>query len=958
MFDWRKKLWTILMALACSLICVSAATAQNEKDKPETPAEPTAKPKSEGDKKDQSTAVPLPKRDEMFRNLPTKGDLLTKPPADWVVLKNDDVLVVKPVQPRPNTMVTMKARREEFLKAPSPKKLPGESAEDYAARVRQANEEKTKQLAKLETIAINLPDSTKLAEEEDSDGFTINVEKFVKEIIHHEDLMLLATDRLLDKKELEDAYELLLVQNRTSAGWPGYDERFNRLLLVDAQVKFAAGEKEQAYSLLEQMHGRVMESINSKDQTKRYPTMGDDRIKCQKELGRITDSLIEPTVAARDFRQARFHLARLLKLEADHPDGARWKERLTSETNQILALATQAAAANKHDQAALLADEAALIWPATPNLKTQHRQFGVRWQTLKVGVVTVPPNDYPFETEAIRRRERLVRLPLFDPIRIDGGAKYRSRYLEGWEPTDLGRQAVFTLRTNRSPSETHPIVTASGAVSSLLERLRPESPHFDERLASFVDGVEVRGPFEFGVKFSRIPVRTEALFAMPLGFDEASSAELDQRYRIHMKTDRATTFRRVVPESDRTLQRHLAELTELTYQTQEKAVQGLLRGEVSMLPNFPVWLLDNLQKDGRFFVRKYSVPQTHFLQFNPQSKALRVSELRRAMMYSLDRSLVLREVVLHDLTLRTISETVPKANVPAKMPSPESGLTYNDRKLELVWSGLSMTDTQLRSFQNLSRDSEWRKAVVTLYSRSQPDRGRVVSAPWSTKLAAYNSVVAPREADPYLAFALSVAAKKSLGGTLPKLRLICEPDQICLAAAQRLVDEWKRIDIPVELITQGATPAGENQVAGASGQDVLVAQNDAAGQAQPAVNEEGSEPVAWDIAYRTMRMTEPMLELWPLLSLDKVARLETVKYLPDWLRQGLINLDRTADWPTTTATLQEMHRQIAETVQLIPLWEIDDAMVFRQTVRGIPDVPLHPYQDVDSWITAPWYPTD
>ena len=53
-----------------------------------------------------------------------------------------------------------------------------------------------------------------------------------------------------------------------------------------------------------------------------------------------------------------------------------------------------------------------------------------------------------------------------------------------------------------------------------------------------------------------------------------------------------------------------------------------------------------------------------------------------------------------------------------------------------------------------------------------------------------------------------------------------------------------------------------------------------------------------------------------------------------------------------------MHRQIAETVQLIPLWEIDDAMVFRQTVRGIPDVPLHPYQDAESWIAAPWYPTD
>ncbi|MBC7821585.1 MAG: hypothetical protein IAG10_32265, partial [Planctomycetaceae bacterium] len=392
----------------------------------------------------------------------------------------------------------------------------------------------------------------------------------------------------------------------------------------------------------------------------------------------------------------------------------------------------------------------------------------------------------------------------------------------------------------------------------------------------------------------------------------------------------------------------VAEITETSYSTYEKAVQGLLRGEISMLPNVPVWQLDQLAKNGNFFVRKYAVPQTHFVQFNPQSKPLRSPELRRALLYGLDRSQVLRDVILRDITVRTLREALPKANVPAKL-IPDSGLTYDGVKSELVWNGLSMTDQQSRQFTALSPDPDYRKAVQLLFRRSQPDRGRVVTAPWATNLSAYNSIVTPREADISLALALATAAKKSLGAEMRPLRMICEPEPVIEAAAKRLIEEWKRIDITVELVTtpapaEVARPQAADQLPVASGQDAVAA---------PA-----AEPQAWDLVYRTVRSTEPMMELWPLLSLDTVARVQSVRYLPDWLRQGLIDLDRTADWATTVTSLQELHRQLAETAQFIPLWEIDDALVFRNKLRGIPESPLHPYHDVEQWIWEPWYATD
>ena len=952
--QWKIQQWKIAAAIGAivAVLLLTPVTIGLAQDTPEKPEKPE-KPETEPTKPEQSTEVPLPKKAEVLRNIPSKADLLTKSPFDWIFLKNDDVLSVKPLQPRPRTLDQVNEKRKQLAQPPKITRMPGESQDEYAGRLRQSGEEHRKVREKADSLEIELPDSTKVAEDEDDSSYKLNVDKFVSEIISFEDIVLKRVDLLLDKTELDDAYELLLFVDRRHLGWPGYDERMNRFLLLDAQGKLAKGEAEAAFVLLEQMHERVKAAINSKDPLVRYATMGEDLKKCSAELGNAIDVLVSPAVTARDFRQARFHLGRLFKVQADHPNGATWREKLVAETNRLLSEATRASAAGKFDQAAGQVDEAALVWPSTPTLKNPHRQVSQRWQILKVGMVgpVNPVTSFPFATDATRRRDGLTRLPFFEPSRIDGGARYRSRFLESWEPTDLGRQAVFTLRSNRSAWESSPIVTASGAVTALLERLEPGSRHFDERLASFIDGIEVRGPFEFSVKFSRIPVRTEALFSMPLGTNEQTSTELDQRYRVQATSENSVSLRRTVNEPERVLQRHLAEITEVRYLSHEKAVQGLLRGEISMLPSVPPWQLDKLAADARFFVRKYAVPQTHFVQFNPQSKPLRSPELRRGMMYSLDRSQVLRDVMLHDVTVRTLREPLPKANLPPKMPPPEIGLSYDEAKSELVWTGMSISDQQSRQFGTLSFDGEFRKALQTLVRKSQPDRGRVVTAPWATNLSAYHSLITPREADLSLAFALATAAKKNLGAEMRPLRMICEPEPLAEAAAKRLIEEWKRIDVVVELVTateptQAARPQAADRLPVASGQDAVAA---------PAA---ASEQPTWDLVYRTTRMTEPMMELWPLLSLDKVARVQSIRYLPDWLRQGLIDLDRVADWSTTVASLQELHRELAETAQFIPLWEIDDALVFRKTLRGIPDAPLHPYHDVELWISEPWYPTE
>ena len=134
---------TLGLALLWLLFHQTASTsAQNAATKDPDQPEP---PKPE--KTEQSTEAPLLKKDQMWRNLPTKADLLTKPPFDWVVLKKDDtVLVVKPVQPRPKTLDQMAEKRKQLSQNPKPTRMAGESQDAFAERLKARSEEHTSEL--------------------------------------------------------------------------------------------------------------------------------------------------------------------------------------------------------------------------------------------------------------------------------------------------------------------------------------------------------------------------------------------------------------------------------------------------------------------------------------------------------------------------------------------------------------------------------------------------------------------------------------------------------------------------------------------------------------------------------------------------------------------------------------------------------------------------------------------
>ena len=713
--------------------------------------------------------------------------------------------------------------------------------------------------------------------------------------------------------------------------WPKFDETYVKLVLKDAELQVARNDFDGAWRLLEEIWkpGGVVIGLSV-------------------QMGSVVDRLVGPLVERHDYRQARHYLNRLAALEPEHAIVQKWRGSLIGQANVAVGEARAAASRGEASAAVLSIERAARLWPESPGLKEAHRELTDRHQSVRVGVLRVASTaaSGPFPTAAEERARLLMTQTLFEPTRIgEQGVRYRSSYFEAWEPADLGREIKFTLKLRRADWESRGLVTSADVQSELAARLDPQRPSFDERLAGFVAGISVQSPSEFTVRFHRLPLRLESLWQFPVGvqreslslnedllpsdllretvstptrsvskdeprqniptpvaqpsergIDEpadatrpdsviplappaplaptaappiapssvASSlvtipAELGrQRFTRVSADEHQAVFHRARPQPASTRLRHVNEVVEVRYDSWEKSLQGLLRGEVTLLPTVDLRDLKGLQDDGRFFVMQYALPQSHFLMFQSKTAALRDGQLRRAILHTVPRERLLREIVLKD--------------------APAS-------------------------------------------------HGRLVTGPFASTSYGYNRLLKPPAYDPQLAAALAQTAKKQLGGTLPTLRLLCPDDPVLRETARAMIAEWKRIGLTVTLIEDAAPDA-------ASTRD------------------------DWDICYRTARFVEPIADIWPLLTLQTEARVAALQPLPERTRRTLLELERTIDWTTATALLHRLLGDLLTEARYVPLWEVDEFLVTRKHLVGLPPRPMHTYDDIERWTLQSWYPQD
>ncbi|MBX3439269.1 MAG: hypothetical protein KF861_17395, partial [Planctomycetaceae bacterium] len=185
---YRSRVCALFVGwMAAALSWTSPLLAQRPAS-PQAAETPDAAVAEEADAEATSQSEPeekLPKLEEMV--LPTAEQLLRSPPVDWVVLKlRQEVIVVEPVMPRPETLVKMQQAIDE--KSRERRNLSGPDL----ARHRE-------ELEAMASLHLRLPDQT------DEDDYLLSM-KLIEQIIHHEDLMLRRVDELIQENSFDLAY--------------------------------------------------------------------------------------------------------------------------------------------------------------------------------------------------------------------------------------------------------------------------------------------------------------------------------------------------------------------------------------------------------------------------------------------------------------------------------------------------------------------------------------------------------------------------------------------------------------------------------------------------------------------------------------------------------------------------------------------------------------------------------
>ncbi|MDB5340597.1 MAG: extracellular solute-binding protein [Planctomycetaceae bacterium] len=793
---------------------------------------------------DPDAPPPEPDESEEFQQLPALDAkplpslerLLKGPAVDWIVLiRGTRVLEVEPVSPRPNTLQKLQDRVRKAMDAP----LPKANGTDESAR----NEEKARR-RDLNKFNIVL-----LKNDEDDGEYKIHIQN-IRQVIHYEDLMLKRIDLLLNEERAADTYELLTSLQQRDPNWPGIAERRDRLKFVEGVMKLKKKLYEQALAQFDQ--------VFIKNPT--YPEL-------ERQLGLAIDPLVQVAVTAGDYRRARHFIARLKRSFPNHPVVTRWTQELTALATKELQAATAAEQAGDGSLAVDHAELAVKIWPDGSQFGDGYRRICQRYQRLYVGTLelAVGASSTPV---AVERESRLLESGLFEPARMDERlVRYHTRFIQDWEPTDLGRSILFRLKKQTAPWEGGEVVTAGPVVAEIAARLDPTHAEFDERFASYVSGARSLSPFEFSVEFRHAPLRPEALFNFAVPLINTSQTATDaiqtarQRFVRGEVSPERIIYRRALAQPAAGKEYYLGEIVERRYPSYERLWQGWLRGEITFVPRVPLSDLARVAKLPEVSLFEFAQPRTHLIQFHPRHPALRNNSLRRALVYATDRQTILNDAVLKGQSLA---------------------------------------------------------------------RGRLTSGPFAIQHSATNSLVSPHRFDTRLAYSMLLAAKKELNGEIPKLRLGVSSDFVEQAAAKMLAKQWETVGIAVEVIEVGPQ----------------IPFNAAA------------EPAPWDMLYRSIQMTEPLTELWPCLTLDTHAKVESLAHLPDWLRQELIAVDQAGDWPSAERQLRRLHRDLWSEVHLIPLWEVSEFMLSRKQLRGLPNRPMFPYQDVERWQLQPWFPKD
>ena len=921
----------------------------------------------------QTSDGSLPKYKEL--PLPSAEDLLRNKPFDWIVLRTEDVLVVEPVSPRhdPVMRLNLKQRQAETTYNRVLKYKPARMAEvdQQLARNRDLNVDELRQKveAKL-TAARDKVQETKLAAQklavtllDDSvDPEFLLDTKHIQLIVHYEDLVLRRVEQLIDEDRVPLAYDLLLVVNRR--------HRENNARI---QAELEADERTNQ-SESESLKARREELRKERDQLKvKTPTAVTK--KRTAELDNSIESLTKETKELDEELPAiRKKLRFVRPKDFPRPDPPvkddvllpTWPRFEETYARLILKDAELHAARNDFDGALRLLEE---IWRPDSTLMGLSAQLGSVVDHLISSLV----EQHDFR----QARHFLNRLATREPDHS---------IVQKWKG-DLTAKATATIAEARAASARGEAAAAAEIVDRAA-RIWPETPGLKEAHRELTDkhqslrvgvlrlpGETTRYPFLLDAD-DRARLLTIAPLFEPTRIDDQGvryrsaffetwePTDLGRQVRFTLKLKRADwESRPVITSAD--VYAELAARLDPASSVFDERLAGFVSGIAVQSPseftvNFrrlPLRLESLWQFTVGVQPESQSFDENSTTGNLPGEYSSMLGRQRFTRVSRDERQAVFRRVRPQPASVRQrhVDEIVEvrydswETALQGLLRGEVTALPHADlRDLKALQDDgrffvmpYALPQSHFLLFQPKTaalRDSQLRRALLQAIPRARllselvlkdapASHARLATGPFASKSYGYNRLLEQPAYDPQLAAALALAAKKRSGGTLPTLRLSCPSDPIVRETARAMIENWRRVGLDVTLLGDAAPAAGEP--------------------------DDG-----WDICYRTARFVEPVADIWPLLTLQTDARVAALQPLPERTRRVLLELERTIDWTTATKLLHRLLADLLTEARYVPLWEVDEYLVVRRNLIGLPARPMQTYDDVERWTLQSWYPQE
>ncbi len=148
------------------------------------------------------------------------------------------------------------------------------------------------------------------------------------------------------------------------------------------------------------------------------------------------------------------------------------------------------------------------------------------------------------------------------------------------------------------------------------------------------------------------------------------------------------------------------------------------------------------------------------------------------------------------------------------------------------------------------------------------------------------------------------------------ITLVHPPDPVARRAVRAIQTQWNLNGIGVELVSV-ESPGGDLR----------------RGPGRP-----------WDLWYLEWNGMEPWSDAVWLLGRESIAGQSDPQ-----LQAMVDDLQLAATWDEACAKLRALHRYVARTQAIIPLWQINEFAAVRRDIEGVGDKPVTLYQNVDQW---------